>query len=248
MAHLECKIQTNLKPRVFVSESTENKEKKGRDMTQSYDKGPFTNRIVKMVKWQHKQRHKKFDYTPIADRLRTVSGSNYNHLTCVVYRFYRAHLPTYHNSSAIEGMRMFLYSDIVTFERFSEWYNCVTRPWKIAFMFNLNVFGNWSVRLYGTDWGRSIKEDIHGPLGIRVETMCPWGVSVCCLASYTRPWLSPTCISFHLGSVLRYKIVNFNLQNSAEHHLYTHYCKNKIIILWLRHRTWENLAWAAVEY
>ena len=33
---------------------------------------------------------KNFDYTAIANRLRTVSWSNYGHPTGVVYRFYRA--------------------------------------------------------------------------------------------------------------------------------------------------------------
>ena len=32
---------------------------KERDLTQSYDKSPYTNRNIKMAKWQHKQRHKK---------------------------------------------------------------------------------------------------------------------------------------------------------------------------------------------
>ena len=31
---------------------------KGRDLTQSYDKSPYTNRNVKRAKWQHKQRKK----------------------------------------------------------------------------------------------------------------------------------------------------------------------------------------------
>ena len=35
---------------------------KGRDLTQSYDKSPYTNRNVKRAKWQHKQRHKKALY------------------------------------------------------------------------------------------------------------------------------------------------------------------------------------------
>ena len=48
------------------------KREKGRDLTQSYDKSPYTNRNVKMSKWQHEQRHKKFDYTAVADRLRTA--------------------------------------------------------------------------------------------------------------------------------------------------------------------------------
>ena len=41
---------------------------------------------------------KKFDYTAIADPLRSISWMNYRHTTGVVYRFYRAHLPTHRNS------------------------------------------------------------------------------------------------------------------------------------------------------
>ena len=57
---------------------------------------------------------KKFDPTAIADRLRTVSWSNYIHPTGVVYRFYRAHLPTHRNSCVIEdkNMKLLIYSDI----------------------------------------------------------------------------------------------------------------------------------------
>ena len=65
------------------------KRKKGRNLTQSYDKIPYTNRTVKRAKWQHKQRQRKFDFTSIADRLRTVSMSNYGHQTGVVIRFTR---------------------------------------------------------------------------------------------------------------------------------------------------------------
>ena len=39
--------------------------KKGRDLTQSYDKNPYTNRKVKRTKSQHKKATKKFDYTAI---------------------------------------------------------------------------------------------------------------------------------------------------------------------------------------
>ena len=87
---------------------------KGRDLTQSYDKSPYTNRNVKRAKWQHKQRHKKFDYTTVVDRLRTVSWSNHGYPTGVVNRFYGAHLPTHRNSCVINGknMQILLYSDI----------------------------------------------------------------------------------------------------------------------------------------
>ena len=89
-------------------------EKKGRGLTQSYDKSPYTNINVKKAKWQHKQRHKKFDYTAVADRLRTVSWSNYGHATGVVFQFYRAHLTTHRNSCVIQdkNMQILLYSDI----------------------------------------------------------------------------------------------------------------------------------------
>ena len=63
---------------------------KGRDLTQSNDKSPYTSRIVKRAKWQHKQRHKKIDYTTVADRLRTVSWSNYGHPIGVVNLVLRA--------------------------------------------------------------------------------------------------------------------------------------------------------------
>ena len=49
---------------------------------------------------------KKIDYTAIADLLRTVSLNNYSHPTGVVYRFYRADLPTHRNSCVIEGNNM----------------------------------------------------------------------------------------------------------------------------------------------
>ena len=57
---------------------------KGRYMTKSYDKSPYDRKNVKTAKWKHKQRHKKFDHTAVADRLGTVSWSNYDHPTGVV--------------------------------------------------------------------------------------------------------------------------------------------------------------------
>ena len=45
------------------------------DLTQSYDKSPYTNRKFENQRTTDK-RHQNFDYTTIADRLRTVSWSN----------------------------------------------------------------------------------------------------------------------------------------------------------------------------
>ena len=51
-------------------------KEKGRDLTQSYDKSPHTNRNVKKAKRQDIYATYKFDYSVIADRLRTASRSN----------------------------------------------------------------------------------------------------------------------------------------------------------------------------
>ena len=58
-------------------EMSVNPRKKGRDLTQSYDKSPYTHRkIKKNIVKTFKNATKTFDYTTIADRLRTVSWSN----------------------------------------------------------------------------------------------------------------------------------------------------------------------------
>ena len=44
---------------IFIRDITVVVWENGRDLTQSYDKSPYTNRNVKRAKWQHKQRHKK---------------------------------------------------------------------------------------------------------------------------------------------------------------------------------------------
>ena len=46
---------------------------KGRDLTQSYDKIPYTDRKIQKATGQHKNATKNVDYTTIADRLRTIS-------------------------------------------------------------------------------------------------------------------------------------------------------------------------------
>ena len=49
---------------------------------------------------------KKFDYTAIADRLMTVSWSNYGHPTGVVNLVFGPNLPTTHNSRVIKRTRL----------------------------------------------------------------------------------------------------------------------------------------------
>ena len=71
------------------------KEKeKIRDLTQSYDKSPHTDRkIQKASERDHKNATKNFDYTTIADRLRTVSWGNDSHSTGVIKPVYG--IPTF---------------------------------------------------------------------------------------------------------------------------------------------------------
>ena len=68
-------------------------KRKGRDLTQSYDKSPYTHRKILKTTWQHKNANKKFDYTTILNRLRTVSWSNDCHPTGVVKHAYE--IPTF---------------------------------------------------------------------------------------------------------------------------------------------------------
>ena len=75
--------------------------RKGRDMTQSYDKSPYTNRNAKRAKRQHKQRHKKVRLHSGFGQ--TVSWSNYGHPTGVVNLVYGPNLPTTRNSRVIKG-------------------------------------------------------------------------------------------------------------------------------------------------
>ena len=76
-------IKSDLKSCIHVS-----KREKGRDLTQACDKNPYTHRTIQKATWQHKNATKNFDYTTIADRLRTVSWSSSSHPTGVVKPVY----------------------------------------------------------------------------------------------------------------------------------------------------------------
>ena len=67
---------------------------------------PLHPRNMSKGQWQHKQRHKKVRLNSgMRTDFRTVSWSNYSHPTGVVYRFYRAHLPTHRNSCVFQGQK-----------------------------------------------------------------------------------------------------------------------------------------------
>ena len=64
---------------------------KGRDRTQSIDKSPYTHiKITKKQRDNIKNATQNFDYTTIADRLRTVSLSNSSHPLVWLIRFMSA--------------------------------------------------------------------------------------------------------------------------------------------------------------
>ena len=50
-------------------------------------KAPTPTEKIQKAMWQHKHATNNFDYTPIADRLRTVSLANDSHPTGVVKPF-----------------------------------------------------------------------------------------------------------------------------------------------------------------
>ena len=60
---------------------------KGRDLTQSYDKSPYTKKMSR-GKVTTQTTPKKFDHTAIADRLRMVSWSNSSYPTGVLKPVY----------------------------------------------------------------------------------------------------------------------------------------------------------------
>ena len=60
------------------------KRKIGRDLTQSYDKSPYTHSKIQKATGQYKNVTKNLDYTTILDRPRTVSWGNDSHLISVV--------------------------------------------------------------------------------------------------------------------------------------------------------------------
>ena len=74
-SHINTEFNTyNLSPgKGFLR--IDKREKEG-DLTQSYDKTPYTNRKFENQRTTHTNATKNFDYTTIADRLRTVSWSN----------------------------------------------------------------------------------------------------------------------------------------------------------------------------
>ena len=72
---------------------------KERDLTQSYDKAPTLTEMSKGQSDNTNSATKKFDYTAVADRLRTASWSSYGHPTGVVNLVYGPILHCCHPAS-----------------------------------------------------------------------------------------------------------------------------------------------------
>ena len=79
------------KEEIWLSPMT--KRKKGRYLIQSYDESPYTDRKIQKAMQQHKNATKNFDYTTIADRLRTISWGDDSRPSCVVKPVYG--IPTF---------------------------------------------------------------------------------------------------------------------------------------------------------
>ena len=144
---------------------------------------PYTNKNVKSEKWQHKQRHKKFDYTVIVDWLGMFSWSNYSHPTGVVNRFKGPTFPLPATAVLSKGHT-----------RWSEKGWC-DKPTNLQFQSIMNTENLDALKCYkstkvdrrtwlympsGTHWSTS--SDTHQVVGIQKETsskmytpfMNPW--------------------------------------------------------------------------
>ena len=80
-------VVSDLEPRGYCKDQGDWEQEK-KEESQSRDKNPYTHRTIQKATWQHKNATKNFDYTTIADRLRTVSWSNSSHPTGVVKPVY----------------------------------------------------------------------------------------------------------------------------------------------------------------
>ena len=86
-----------------------NKKRKRKYPTQSNDKIPYNDGKLKKVKWQHQNVTSMFGYTAIADRLRTISRSNYNHTTGLVKWFTGPTFPLLATAVKSEGHTFEIY-------------------------------------------------------------------------------------------------------------------------------------------
>ena len=72
----------------FLIKPSHEWREKGRDLTQSYDKSPYTHRIIKKTNATTQNATKNFDYKTITDRLRTVSWGNDSDATGMIKPVY----------------------------------------------------------------------------------------------------------------------------------------------------------------
>ena len=76
-----------------VRDHQNRQREKGRDLTQSYNKSPYTNNMSLGLSDNTNNSTKRFHYTAVADRLRAVSWSNYGNPTGVVNLVYGPTFP-----------------------------------------------------------------------------------------------------------------------------------------------------------
>ena len=145
------------------------REKEGH-LTQSYDKTPYTNRKFENQRTTHK-RHQNFDYTTIADRLRTVSWSNNSHPTGVVKPSLKGtNLPTHRNSSVIKQTRH---------DR-NKVYNNTNK------LINIDTFYMWFKIKWNTFLPYKNTPSLNFEANLDTENMCKWLMSVSTLLLHKR--------------------------------------------------------------
>ena len=119
--HISSRLQSlSTMSLCFISLAFSVAREKGRDLTQFCDKNPYTHRTIQKATWQHKNATKNFDYTTIADRLRTVSWSNARqHKSCI-----NMHIVQHLMSS--KGEKRWIWDDFTCFPKYS-WQMTIAR-------------------------------------------------------------------------------------------------------------------------
>ena len=146
-----CDVKLQYKPEVILVSGYGFKCKnwivgvreKGRDLTQTCDKNPYTYRIIKKATWQHKNATKNFDYTTIADRLRTVSWSNSSHQTGVVKPVYeRSTFPL--TATAVQS-KGHTFKNFVNNPPYRDWGPTANQSGEVIKMWYTHIYSNIKV-------------------------------------------------------------------------------------------------------
>ena len=126
---------------VYDAGSNTNQEKKEEIWLSPMIKAPTPAGMSKGQSDNTNNVTKKLDYTAVADRLRTVSWSNYGHPNGVVILVYEPNLPNPHNSRLIKKIWQDIPSEKKRIPMITErlTYDLLTQNSNLAFLFSSSL-------------------------------------------------------------------------------------------------------------